>query len=95
MPPTCLGSALNPSFPMSLVKASSAPLLSGRARTVGPCEEVGMVEGERLTFVSLALPRMPYLASSLKVLSQLHTRVAHSSLEIPSSGVWTVGLLSA
>lgn len=34
-------------------KGSAVLLLSGRASTVGLCEEVDMVEGERLTLVSL------------------------------------------
>lgn len=75
------GSAVNPSFSMSLVKASSAPLLSGRASTVGPCKEVGMVEEERLTPVSLlpGFTKDALLGIFVEGVVQLHTRVAHSS----------------
>lgn len=79
--PHVQGSAVNPSFSVSLVKASLAPLLSGRASTVGPCEEVGMVEGERLTLVSLlpAFTKDALLGIFVEGVVQLHTRVAHSS----------------
>lgn len=78
--PHVQGSAVNRSFSMSLVKASSAPLLSGRASTVGPCKEVGMVE-ERLTPVSLlpGFTKDALLGIFVEGVVQLHTRVAHSS----------------
>lgn len=89
----CLPACPRPTFKLQLLrqligKEYPALLLSGRASVVGPREEVGMVEDERRTLVSLlsGLPKM--VAGHLRSGSLSYTQ--DSSCVVRNNQLWSM-----